>query len=318
EIQLNLYDRKVTKSVLNNHGESNGKFDFTDRDKILTAKANVVDGTFTLMFMLPKSLNLTAEGGRMSYYASSETAEAYGFFEEFEVGGIGREPDENDQTGPAMTIYLDDPNTFYSGKKVGTTPTFYAELEDINGLNYSGSSSITSIDNDMKIILDNGKEYIVNDYFSVGIDYMRGMVKYTFPPLPAGKHHLKFTARDMLNNSESATFEFEVVEGLDVFNVQAYPNPARTFTTFGIEYNQPDNVAKFAVKVYDLTGRLLYTATQSAVSNGGYDNWTEFPEWSLTSTGGQRLQPGVYLYNAEVTTKSDKTSRSKTQRIIIQ
>ncbi len=316
EVQVNLYDQSTIKQTLGNTAGDN-RINFLDRNRMITAKGKVENGEFTLTFMLPKGLSQSIESGRMNFYASSENAEAIGMYEEFNFNGEGREVDESDEQGPDLKIYLDTPS-FINGSQVNETPTFFAELFDLNGLNYSGSSSITSIGNDMKIILDNGTEYIVNEYFNGGEDYMHGMVQYTFPPLPAGKHHLKFTARDMLNNSSSATLEFEVVEGLEKFSVKAYPNPARSYAKFGIEYNQPDKVAQFTVNVYDLTGRLLYAATQSTVSNSGYENWTEFPEWYLQSAGGQRLHSGVYLYNAEVTTKSGKTQRSKTQRIIIQ
>ena len=311
-LQLDLFDKIVTKQTLKNHNEATA-FSFEDRDKILSAKTEVANGEFSVVFMMPRNISPTMGDGRISYYASSETSdiEAYGISENFNVGGMG-DAELEDEEGPAMTIYLNDPS-FVSGSKVNETPTFYAELFDENGINYSGSSSIFCIGCDMKIILDNATEYIVNDYFTPDMgSYTSGKVTYQFPPLAPGKYHLVFTARDMLNNSSRAMLEFEVVEGLSVFQVKAYPNPAKDFTTFGIEYNQPD-ASQFDIKVYDLTGRLVYAGTQAAVP----ENYVTESDWKLTSSNGQRLSPGVYLYNAEVTTKSGKT-RSKTQRIIIQ
>jgi hypothetical protein len=315
ELQLDLFDKIVTKQTLRNHGESTS-FKYEDRDKILSASAKVENGEFTVLFMLPGSISPTEGGGRISYYASSDDAEAFGINEDISVGGMG-EARSDDEEGPAMKIYLNDP-TFVSGSTVNESPTFYAELSDPSGLNYSGSSSIFCIGCDMTITLDNETDYIVNEYFTPDMgSYTSGIVNYLFESLPAGKHHLKFTARDMLGTSNSATLEFEVKEGFSVFRVKAYPNPAKSFTNFAIEYTQPGEPAKFDIKVYDLTGRLVYSETQTAVANSGFDSLTE-AEWKLNSSNGQKLSAGVYLYNAEVTTKDGKTSRSNTERIIIQ
>ena len=202
---------------------------------------------------------------------------------------------------------------FVNGGAVNTTPYFYAELTDEDGINASGSS----IGHDLQLIIDGdlSKTYTLNDYFTFDYgSYTKGHVGYSIPALTYGDHKLQFRAWDVLNNSSTVELNFKVVKGLEpnFADVQCSPNPASQHTSFRVIHDRVGTSMDIKLDVFDTSGRLLWTRSESGVAT---DN-TYTIDWDLTCDGGRRLNTGLYLYRVSIS--SDGSSyASKAKKLII-
>ncbi|VBB46342.1 conserved exported hypothetical protein [uncultured Paludibacter sp.] len=307
-LEITIYDKNQKITTLNNHGD--GFLVFDDRPNVLySGKANVVNGAFSFVFMVPKDIRYNYGIGRINYYASepSSDREAQGYFENFIVGGASSNYDKTDTIGPNLNIYLNY-KEFKSGDKVNETPLFVANLEDKNGINTVGSG----IGHDLRLVIDEDPltSYTLNEYFLAQTNsYTEGSVQYKIPTLSEGKHTLTFHAWDLLNNSAVSQLDFEVVNGLtpNIFGVYCYPNPAKVNTKFVVLHDRPETILETTVDVFDLVGRRIWTKSQSSA---------EDLTWDLTDFVGKKVQKGIYLYKVSIKT-SNSSLTSKANKIIV-
>lgn len=306
-VEISMFDKIQRVTTLNNHND--GGIIFNDRPNILySGKANVSDGEFSFTAMIPRDIRYNYGNGRINYYASEANShrEAQGFSESFVVGGSSSNF-VNETDGPIVEMFLNTPN-FVSGGKVNETPLFIAKIFDINGINTVGSG----IGHDLRLVIDNNpyNSHIMNEYFEADTDsYQSGVVRMKLPELEAGKHTLTLYAWDLLNNSTTATLDFEVVPGLkpEIFEVSNFPNPVKTSTTFVITHDRPQVILETTVDVYDVAGRNIYTRSQSSAEN---------INWDLTDATGKRVPAGVYIYKISIKTLNSKMT-SKGNKIIV-
>ncbi len=307
ELETTIFDKQQKITTLNN--EEDGTHTYVDRPNILySGKVDVTDGKFSLVFMIPRDIRYNMGTGRINYYASDtiNKKEAQGYYENFKVGGSNSNY-EYEQEGPKVSMYLNTPN-FESEDKVNETPLFVAKLSDINGINTSGNG----IGHDLRLIIDDNSEtsYTLNHHFQADPNsYTAGTVYFKIPKLTNGKHTLTFHAWDLLNNSTSVSFDFEVVEGLKptIFNVSNYPNPVKNYTKFIVTHNRPEVILESTLNVYDLSGRQIYSKSY---------NGTENISWDLKNKNGNQVQQGVYIYKISIKTTNSKFV-SKSNKIIV-
>ena len=301
------YDKVQRITTLNNEGD--GAMTYSDRPNTLfSGNADVKNGVFSFSFMLPKDIKYNYGGGRVNYYAADETnnVEAQGSFENFTVGGTNKNfTDETD--GPTVKLYLNS-NQFVSGDKVNETPLFIANVSDIDGINTVGSG----IGHDIRLIVDEdpAQSYVLNDYYQAAANsYTDGTVSYKLPQMIDGKHTLSFKVFDLLNNSTTSSIDFEVVTGLtpQIFSIYNYPNPVKTKTNIIVKHDRPETILSTTVEIFDLSGRKVWSFSQSNADN---------ISWNLTSTDGQKVKNGIYLYRVTIKT-SDSDITSKTNKMLI-
>lgn len=314
-LSTTVLDSKSTVKTLNNNNTGN-PFTFSDyRNTIFVGNDSVRNGTFSFSFTMPTDISYSNLAGKLNLYASDDKAgnEAQGTFLNFIVGGTADEGG-TDTDGPEIrALYLND-STFMNGGKVNTTPFFVAHLWDQSGVNISGGS----IGHDMMLIIDNqpSLSYNLNGYYrSVPGKEGEGLVKFSLPALSPGLHTATFKVWDVLNTSSEQTFTFEVVEGLkpNIVELTATPNPAREQVEFHLTHNRPESNLKVGILVYDMTGRLLWKHEES----GSSDLFSDYVvTWNLTSSGGVRLRPGVYLYRAAIRS-NNSAEASKTKKLIV-
>ena len=89
----------------------------------------------------------------------------------------------------------------------------------------------------------------------------------------------------------------------EIFDLYADCNPARDHTNFIVSHNRPDIVMHVKVEVFDLMGRPVWTGEQNAKSDMGL---SEPLAWDLTDPAGRRVNRGIYLYRATVTTDHEQ------------
>ena len=289
-------------------------FKFRDRPNTIFAGSDSVrNGKFAFTFALPMDISYSDATGLMQVYAvnSDKTILAHGENERFKMGGD--DSFQNDGIGPNIYCYLNS-SSFTNGGKVNTTPYFFAEVSDKDGINVSGNG----IGHDMELIID-GKmtmTYNLNAFFQYDFgDYRSGTVGYSLPELSEGQHKLLFRAWDVLNNSSTAELTFEVVKGLDtrIVNVMCTHNPASTNTTFVINHERVGSLMDIDLEVFDTSGRTLWHHTESGIST---DN-TYTVSWDLTVDGGRRLQTGVYLYRVSVSCEGSRKSSMAKKLIVL-
>ena len=302
-----IYDKVQHITTLNNEGD--GTMSYYDRPNTLfSGDAQVVNGSYSFSFMLPKDIRYNYGGGRINYYANDDTKdlEAQGYFENFIIGGANK--NYVDETiGPKTDLFLNSEN-FISGDKVNETPLFIANVSDNDGINTVGSG----IGHDVLLTIDQdpAQSYVLNDYFQANSNsYSTGVVKYKLPLMANGKHTLTFRVWDLLNNSTTNTTNFEVVKGLipEIFTVYNYPNPVKTQTSIIVKHDRPETILNTSVEIFDISGRKIWSFSQTGVDN---------ISWDLISNNGQRVKTGIYFYRVSIKTKNSD-STSKTNKMLI-
>lgn len=305
----------IEEVVCRNNADEEDVTPFVYRErtkKFFVGSDSVRNGKYSFAFRVPMDINYSMESGLINLYAISDShsREAKGMYDGFLLGGT-EDNLSNDGSGPAIQLYLN-ASDFVSGGRVNETPLLVARLEDADGINTAGS-----LGHNLTAIIDGeaSMTYSLNDYYmSDAGGYTRGAVSYVLPELPEGRHTLMFRAWDMMNNSSTATIEFEVVKGLapDIFHVQALSNLVQGTTTFMFTHDRPENEVVVTFEVFDFSGRVLWSHSEQIAPLDNTYSYT----WSQCSSSGQPLGTGVYLYRVIVSSPAGK-STGKAQKMLI-
>ena len=258
----------------------------------------MVNGLFTINFVLPKDINYQFGEGKISYYAADTTLleDAGGYYSEVVIGGTY--PDApNDDEGPLVRVFMND-TLFLDGGITGANPVLVALISDDNGINITGNN----IGHDLLGILDNDSQnaFILNDFFTAEQDdYRNGMLRFPLSGLEEGLHHLEVRAWDIANNLGTGEISFLVVDGPEgvIRNLMAYPNPFFENTRFAFEHNLEKGVLDMNLEIFDLYGKkvreIRASATTDHYRNGSF-------EWDGRSVSGSEVSPGMYLYRVNI------------------
>ena len=307
-----MYDNEETIVCHNNQNVEKGAFTYKDRTGIYTCQDSVVNGKFSVDFVIPVDINNSNEVGRFAFYAlnNERTMEANGYSEKFRLGGM--DETGTDTQGPAIMAGLNSED-FENGSVVNSTPYFVAKLEDESGINYSGNG----IGHDLILCVDNdaSKTYTLNsNYVQEFGDFTRGTVSYVLPALEKGPHTLTFRAWDVFNNTNAVSLDFVVDPTVapNMFNLGVSQNPARTSTNFLISYDMAGTECTFTLEVFNFAGqRVWFHQEQGSSPSGLYT----IP-WNLCTNAGAKLFTGVYVYRCQISC-GDSKKVSKAQKIII-
>jgi hypothetical protein len=297
----------------NNHTRK--VFKYIDyRKRMDRVNEEVINGEFSFSFMVPLLISYSNLAGKISMYALNEATntEANGAYKNFKVGGSITDP-ESDTDGPEIrAVYLND-STFRDGDKVNDTPFFIAELWDKSGV-YIGSS----VGHNMTLTIDNDPNYSydLGSYYQAISGGDEGFVCFPIPTLSEGVHTATFKVFDILANSSTYTFTFEVVAGLKpvIADLRATPSPARESVTFMLMHNRPESDMEVTIRVYNLTGQLEWENTEKGSSEVFK---TYNVTWDLTNGRGNRLRPGVYIYHAGIRTGNSSEATEAKKLVIL-
>ncbi|MDR2969776.1 MAG: type IX secretion system sortase PorU [Tannerellaceae bacterium] len=310
-----VLDSKDTINTLDNNNTGRVLSFANYPGTLFVGNDRVENGKFSFSFTVPKDISYSGNTGKMNFYAYDETQgiEAQGAFSNYRVGGSVSNPDPDNEGPEIRSLYLND-SVFVSGDVVNSTPLFVAGLWDQSGVNITGSS----IGHDVMLIIDGNSalSYNLNSYFETIPDSEgSGRVIFPVPELAEGLHSAELIVWDVHNNSSRETFSFVVAPGLkpQLTEVYATPNPAREQVDFRLVHNLPESLMHVEIRVFDMTGRLLWTGEQQ----GSSELFKDFIlTWDLTDNTGTRLRPGIYVYRAAIKTKYSKEA-SKGNKLII-
>lgn len=311
-VSVTVFDKKTTQSTLRND-PSSGLYNFQVRNNILyKGRGRVENGRFAITFIVPKNMDYSFGGGKLSYYAENSVTDAAGFDLSVIIGGIS-DSVPNDKEGPEVEIYLDDEN-FAFGGIAAPNSTMFVRLFDESGINVSGAG----LGNDITAILDeNSRNPIVLNAFYEGEvgDFMRGKVTYPFNELEKGRHTLRVKAWDVLNNSGEGYTEFVVEDNpkMALYYVLNYPNPFTTKTSFSFEHNRPGDNLDVRIEIYTVSGKLVKTLQTMVNSNA---RRVSDIEWDGLDEFGDRIGRGVYVYRVTVRNSSGERA-VKYQKLVL-
>ena len=302
-----VFDKPSVYTTLGN-GDSYPA-DFTLSDKILyDGKSTVVNGEFQFTFLVPRDISYNYGFGKISYYAvdTANFTDAWGAYDRLLIGGYD-ESAGNDDDGPAINLYLNN-KSFESGDIVSSRPLLLAELQDDQGINFTGHS----LGRDMTLVIDDdfANTMVMNDYFKLDVNtYKSGKLLYQFNGLAKGWHTLKLKAWDLENNPSEKTIDFFADESADILltNVINYPNPFTNETRFGFTNNKSGEILEVQINIFDINGRLIRSLENKVNTESNYRSSIS---WDGRDYNGSPIPAGFYSYLITVTDRfGNKTTQ---------
>ncbi|MEI6456772.1 MAG: type IX secretion system sortase PorU, partial [bacterium] len=283
------------------------------KNVVYKGKAEVVNGSFSCTFIVPKDIAYNFGKGKISYYARSSDTDANGYDNNIIVGGYDNSviPDDN---GPEVSLYMNN-TSFVSGGITNQNPKLLAYISDDSGVNTVGNG----IGHDITAILDNrtSEPIILNDYYVSDLNtFKSGVITFPFTNLADGPHHIDVKVWDVFNNSTLAGIDFIVVSSAEnvLEHLYTYPNPMTDHTTFSFEINQVNQYADAEIRIYALTGNLVKTIRET-IFLGGYRN--DLIRWDGTSEEGYRINSGVYGYKLRLTLPDGSVLQNASKLVVI-
>jgi hypothetical protein len=310
KLTSSVFDSKQTiESVVVDPKDGETRFSFTTYPNTIYAGDNEVkNGSFEFSFVVPLDISYTKDKGKMTFYAhdTQSLQDADGSFGNYVLAGTS-EDTYNEEAPEIVEMFLNT-ESFKNGDNVNETPFFFAKVYDEKGINRSGSG----LGHDIMVCIDNNPAwtYNLNAYYE-SLSATEGTVGFSIPALPAGNHTLSLRVWNIVNIPTADSLYFNVVKGYkpEIFDLQAQNNPARINTFFYLSHSLPATQLAVEIRVYDLTGRVIWNYTEN--SSGNYPI-----EWDLNSNGGVRVRPGIYLYQAIIKTGTSKEV-TKAKKIIV-
>jgi hypothetical protein len=314
ELSTIIFDKFITRSTLNNDGNSPPMPFNVLGETIFRGNASVTNGKFEFSFIVPRDIRIPLANGKISFYSKKNQLfeNQTGFDTSIKVGGIN----ENaivDNISPTVKLYMND-ETFVSGGTTNDSPFLLANLEDENGINTS-----SGIGHDMTAILDGdvNNPYILNDYYQTNLDdYTKGTLRFPFRNLAVGLHTITFKAWDVYNNPITAEIQFIVAgnESITLTNVLNYPNPFVSYTEFWFSHNKPYEPLDVQVQVMTITGKVVWTKNQIITTEGFLSKEIT---WDGKDDFGNRIGKGVYIYKLTVKSNLTNTKTEKFEKLVI-
>lgn len=310
EVSITLFDgpqNHVTK------GDENPPFNFTERSNLLfKGKTSVSQGNFELTFIMPKNTPETLVTGKVSAFASNQSAEyAGGASLNSLIGGL-EENIPSDNVPPVIRLFLGD-TTFVNGGKVGPNTKIVALFSDNSGINISAFPT----GNDIVAVVDETEPVTLNAYYEANSGtYKNGSLTYPLDGLEKGKHTLSLSASDTYNNRTTATVEFVVTDGTDIQieEFTNYPNPFYESTTLEFTHSRPGEDLEAFLSIYDVTGKLIVNQ-QFEILSSQYR--VTLSEWDGKSADGAKLARGLYMGKLSVRSLLDGSKNEQITKLII-
>jgi len=323
-LSTTIYDKVISRQTLANDGiQQNGeviKLDFTTLGEIIfRGQASVKNGQFEFDFVVPKDIGIPVGFGKVSFYSKNESStedQAGATINTVRIGGLNENAPE-DNTGPVITLYMNDEN-FVTGGITNESPTLLAKMEDTNGIN-----TASGIGHDIVAIIDGDETnpFVLNDYYQTDVDeYTKGTVSFPFRDLEPGLHTLTLKAWDVYNNSSISEIQFIVFDkdqSLVINNVLNYPNPFVNYTEFWFNHNSSEPL-DVSIQIFTVSGKLVRTL--NGQTTGGIKTTSSLSRdmvWDGRDDFGDKIGKGVYIYKLKVHSSLLNKTVEKIEKLVI-
>lgn len=322
-LYFTLYDKQITRTTLKNDPATAAANYHAQENILYAGLVSVANGKFTVSFVLPLDISYAPGKAKISMYAqqminpSSATQtlpDAAGVDTSFYTMGSGAVI--TDKVGPSIDLFLNDYN-FKNGGLTHSDPVLLVNLQDVSGINTSGSA----IGHDIIVTLDNNPATTrtLNAFYQANINtYQSGTVKYQLSTLTPGPHTLQVRAWDNVNNSSTKTLEFMVaatagssavtagssggtttgdMSPLVIDKVINFPNPFTSHTTFSFEHNFPGQNIAVNLSIFTQNGKLVKQINKTVNTNGTRNVQIT---WGGTDASGSKIARNVYIYKIQI------------------
>ena len=302
-VYVSVYDKETTYTTKGDEGVETR--DFQLRHSILfNGKTEVVNGRFSIDFIVPRDISYRFGSGMVSYYATDYQHDASGLYEDFIIGGF-YDNAAQDVDPPMVQLYIDD-ELFVSGGITGNSPMLIAHVEDASGINTTGAG----IGHDIVATLTgpSGRYYVLNDYFVADMGSQgRGTITYRMPNLEEGDYVLTLKVWDIYNNSGVANIAFRVADSQQMVleDPLCFPNPVAGEAYFSFGHNQIGNNMDVQIRIYDITGRWVATLNEQVQGTSARSNPIY---WNGRDNFGSVLRAGLYIYSIFATNDQGETA----------
>jgi len=273
---------------------------------IYAGNANVVNGQWTVDFVVPRDISYNPGKGKIFTYFKNASSDGIGFSDNFIMNGI----DSNaaaDSLGPVISLFMDSRN-FRSGDLVNQNPKLIADFTDENGINLTGTigHKIEATIND-----DENNKIDLTSFYASNSGYQNGSVEYAMQGLTDGHYKLKVKAWDTYNNFNETEIDFTVQNNnsLALEKVYNYPNPMRDFTSFIFEHNFDEPLAA-DIKIYTVSGRLIKELNKTNIT----DKFVSI-DWDGRDSDGDGIANGTYIYKILIKSEDGNFSKSSTGKL---
>ncbi|MDE6266295.1 MAG: type IX secretion system sortase PorU [Muribaculaceae bacterium] len=315
KIETVLYDADISTTSKGN-GKNGKEVTFDQHgNRLYAGSDSVKNGEFSLSIAMPSEIADNFRPATLDLYAVTDNkqTEATGVCRDFYVYGF-------DDSAPADTISPSIDNlflnhsSFTNGSSVNESPTVIAYISDNVGINLSNAG----VGHQMILWLDGTRSFNdVSNYYTPSADGSpSGTITYPLQNLSDGTHTIRLRIWDTSGNSDEATIEFNVVNGMpgEILSVYTDANPATVEANFYLTHNRPDAMVTITMEIYNMLGQRVWSSQQS----GRSDLFTSFPiTWNLTDLSGRRVTRGIYLYRATMIEADGSTSNSVTKKIAV-
>ena len=311
-VYVSVYDKETTYTTFGDEGTDSREFSLR-HSVLFNGKTEVVNGRFSIDFIVPRDISYRYGSGMVSYYATDYQNDASGLYEDFIIGGF-YEDAILDEESPEVSLFIDDDH-FVSGGITGDSPTLIAYVEDASGINTTGAG----IGHDIVATLTGptSESYVLNDYFVADLGVQgKGTITYRMQNLKEGDYLLNLKVWDIYNNSGTASISFKVVnsETMVLEDPICAPNPFTDEAYFSFGHNQIGNNMDVQIRIFDMMGRLVAIIEEQVAGTSARSNPIR---WDGRSNGGSKLPAGLYVYNIIATNDSHETATITSKLMIV-
>ena len=316
-LHLTIFDAEESVTTLGRGDKSDpGKESVFERQgtKLYAGRTKVEGGRFTATVAMPSEIAWNYRNAAVNMYAITDDgqSEAMGCNRDFYVYGYD-DSVEDDKNGPVIDALYLNHESFANGDVVNENPMMFANVRDDIGINLSTAG----IGHTLLMRIDDTEGYTdVSDFYTPASDgSASGTVAYPISELTPGNHTLTFRVWDTSNNMAQSTIDFYVQPGLTprILDVYTDANPAYTEANFYVRHNRPDATVTVTVEVFDMLGRPVW----SDKATGRSDMFVSTPlTWNLTYRSGRRVNRGIYVYRATVSTDGEQEA-SESKRLAV-
>lgn len=297
-----LYDAEYSTT---SHGWGDGnEVTFEQQGtRLYAGNDSIKAGKFKIKIAMPSEIAHNYRPAALNLYAyNNDSIEAISCMRDLYVYGTDQNA-ATDTIAPVIESFFLNHRSFTNGQTVNESPMVIATISDNRGLNLSQAGighQMTLYLDETTTMTDVSQHYTPNADGSIG-----GSIAYPLENLVNGAHTLKLRIWDTSNNLAEQTIEFFVEKGRSpvIYDIYSDANPASVEANFYLVHDRPDAQVTVTVTVYNLLGAEVWSSTAS----GRSDMFTSTPvKWDLTSSSGNRVNRGIYLYKASITTDGEQ------------
>ena len=308
-LNFSLFDKPTSKETI---GTESSVFAYEERDsELFRGTAKVVNGVFTVDFIVPKNIDYSFGSGKMNIYATSEeqNSDALGTSVDFVIGGTA-ENIIQDSDPPEIELFVND-TTVAIQPTYDTDITLILKLFDQSGINISNNG----LGQNLSLTLNDSVTFNLNQNYEGALDnFRKGIAVFRLDNLPSGVNRITITAWDVHGNSSTKNQELNVIENTSSITViNNYPNPFSNETQFNIEHLLNDENLEVQIDILNLKGDVIRTINQEFLRAS---DQLSIP-WDGTNYNDNKITAGLYIYSVRIYSKTSGKSDTKRQKLLI-